>query len=117
MKNIFYTLVLLLTMFCQAQQTISLTNYQPKYARNNNYIKDIDGKLDPFVGTWEWNNGSGTIFRIKFIKAIRNKTMATDKYFMDDIFGGYQYIVNGVELVNTLNFTTTVSLTDYLDFG
>ena len=120
MKKIIFIITVLISISCSSQQTISLSNYNGSNDLvNNNYIKDIDGILDKFVGTWEWNNGSTTIFRIKFVKVLHNKTSNIETYFEDEILGGYQYILNGVEVVNTLNFTTnfTETPTSYINFS
>ncbi|HLF51033.1 DUF6705 family protein [Flavobacterium sp.] len=108
MKIIVLILITILTISCKAQQTISLSTYDGSTdLKNNNYIKDIDGILDPFVGTWEWNDGNNTFFRIKFIKVLHYKAHNLENVYKDELMGGYQYVLNGVEIVNTLNFTTT----------
>ena len=44
------------------------------------------------------------------MKITHNKINNDFNYFIDELFGGYQYIVNGVELVNTLNFKLVLNV-------
>jgi hypothetical protein len=63
------------------------------------YYKDTKNKLDPYVGTYVYTNGT-TSLKFVFKKVLsKNSTLYTE----DVIAGEYQYIVNGVEKANTLN--------------
>lgn len=64
------------------------------------YYKDTYNLLNPFVGTFVYTNGS-TSFKI----VLQKKTMSSlnGVYYEDLIIGEYQYIENGVEILNTLN--------------
>ena len=71
------------------------------------YYKDTQNILDPFVGTYIYTNGN-TSFKI----VLQKKTMSSmnDVYYEDLIIGEYQYIENGVEILNTLsNLNTNLS--------
>ncbi len=63
------------------------------------YYKDIQNKLDAYVGTYVYTNGATTL-KFVFKKVLyKNQTYYTE----DVLVGEYQYIVNGVEIANTLN--------------
>ena len=110
-----YTILLLITFIsisCKAQNTYPLSNYDSRNLKNNNYIKDTQGVLNPFVGTWEWSNGT-TSFRVVLTKEEHWNGGNTDNYYTDKILGGYRYIENGNlivdKLIYTTNFTTDTS--------
>lgn len=63
------------------------------------YYKDTQNKLDAYVGTYVYTNGT-TSLKFVFKKVLyKNQTYYTE----DVLVGEYQYIVNGVEIANTLN--------------
>jgi hypothetical protein len=63
------------------------------------YYKDTQNKLNNYLGTFVYTNGT-TSLKFVFKKVLhKNKTFYTE----DVIAGEYQYVVNGVEKVNTLN--------------
>ena len=65
------------------------------------YYKDIQGFMDPFAGTWLYTNGN-TSFKMVLTK---NTMYYTGKYWVDEIVGQYEYIVNNVTIRSTLNNT------------
>lgn len=105
MKNITYILILVfLTTISNAQSPI-LPKYDNSYYGdvNNAYYKDINSIHNQYVGTWLYTNGNTSL---KII--LKKKTMIyhighTNTYYTDDLVGEYQYIENGVDLVNTLS--------------
>lgn len=101
MKKIFYTTFLAILSFnCKAQLTI--VPIQNKYNVNiqsNTYLMDVEGLLDPYVGTWLYTNGTTSL---KFI--LRKEFNNNNGYYHEDVlYGEYQYIQDGVEKINTLN--------------
>lgn len=66
---------------------------------NGYYRKDIHNILDQFEGTYLYTNGN-TSLKIVLTKKIKQYNSS---YYEDLIIGEYQYIVNGVEKVNTLS--------------
>ena len=104
MKNILFILTILLMLSCKAQTIISL--YAPGSNRPQSpyYMKDVDGDMNPYVGTWQWVNGTSSL-TIQLIKV----EMAPDGFgdFSDYLIGEYRYVENGVEMVNTLPVTYT----------
>ena len=106
MKKTILSLVILLSISIKAQTTYPLSNYDTKNLKNNNYIKDTEGVLNPFVGTWEWTNGSNTTFRVVLTKKEHWNASGFNKFYSDEILGGYRYIENGTLIVDRLTYTT-----------
>jgi len=57
-----------------------------------------DNVINNYVGTWKWSSGADE-FTIVLVK----KKSILSKYSVDVLSGGYRYVKNGVEQVNTLN--------------
>jgi len=57
-----------------------------------------DNVINNYVGTWKWTSGTDE-FIIVLVKKKRNLS----KYSVDILSGGYRYVKNGVEQVNTLS--------------
>ena len=57
-----------------------------------------DSIITNYAGTWKWTSGTDT-FTIALVK----KKWDLDKYSVDVLSGGYRYVKNGVEVINTLN--------------
>tara|TARA_R110001599_G_C11974559_1_gene634292 strand:- start:50 stop:577 length:528 start_codon:yes stop_codon:yes gene_type:complete len=68
-------------------------------APNNSYYKDINNVLNNFEGTWLYTNGN-TSLKIKLVKSLK---YFNGKYYEDLLVGGYQYIKDGIEKINTLS--------------
>jgi len=103
MKIIVIISILTLCFTCKAQSPIfpldDWYNEQP-----NAYYKDIQNELDTFTGTWLYTNGS-TSWRIvlNIEEMFFNET-----YYEDLITGEYQYIEDGIEIINTLEGLNTL---------
>lgn len=105
MKNLIKIIIVVLTLCsCNAQQTYPLSTSTIWQYGNNNYIKDVDGVLIPFVGTWQWTQGNSSL-TIKLVKVPRFKA-PNDNYYKDQVLGGYKYIENGIIITDNLTFTT-----------
>jgi len=108
MKTYFKFIVFLLFIFsAKAQQDIIIPiedYYGDNSKINNAYFKDVNGLLDKYVGTWEYNQ-NGHYFRIQFYKRIANQTptglSVKMKFKWDRIYGFFQYKLNGMEIYNT----------------
>ncbi|WP_298423731.1 DUF6705 family protein [uncultured Kordia sp.] len=99
MKNIFYSIVIVICTFsCTAQTVVPLSIPSSDIPETNYYRKDLNNVLDKYVGTWTYTNGN-TSFTVVLIK--RLKVKITD-YYTDQITGWYKYVENGVIKVNTL---------------
>ncbi len=65
---------------------------------NGAYYKDINNLLNPYAGTWLYENGTTSL------KIILKKITSNNSLYLEDmIIGEYQYVENGIEKVNTLN--------------
>ncbi|MDN6317963.1 MAG: hypothetical protein L0J59_10890 [Lactococcus lactis] len=99
MKNIITIIVIVIfSSNCIAQSpVISVKKWYKEQA--GTYYKDLNNEMDAFVGTWLYTEGN-TSLKIK----LKKETMHYNgKYYVDLMVGEYQYIKNGVELINTLN--------------
>jgi len=101
MKNKILIIAYILAFFSCKAQTISLTTVDYINVPDNAYVKDIDGKLNPFIGTWKWVNGNSE-FTVVFVKKEMYDASGLNPFKEDTVLGGYRYIENGVEIVNTL---------------
>lgn len=98
MKNIAIIILVIISFNCKAQNPV-LPLDQWGEAQLNAYYKDLNNEMDAFVGTWLYTEGN-TSLKIK----LKKETMHFNgKYYVDLMVGEYQYIKNGVELINTLN--------------
>ncbi|MDY0933350.1 DUF6705 family protein [Chryseobacterium sp. CFBP8996] len=75
MKNIISILVILFTFSCKAQSIISLEQAY-EYSKSDDglpetvtYVKDINNRLDQFVGTWK-GSYNGKNYEFQFIKKL-----------------------------------------------
>jgi hypothetical protein len=101
MKNIITIAAAILTFLsCKAQSPILNMEIDTKSnAPNNSYYKDVNNVLNNFEGTWLYTNGN-TSLNIILVKSTQ---YYNGKYYEDLLVGGYQYIENGVEKINTLS--------------
>lgn len=72
------------------------------------YYKDINNVFDDFVGTYVYE-GNGIY--LKFVLQKKELSSSNGIYWQDMIIGGYQYKLNGNEVINCLN-DVNVSLED-----
>lgn len=110
MKNIITSIIIAFLSFsCKGQATYSLSTYTLDNLKNNNYIKDTNGILNPFVGTWKWTDPSNpnTIFTVVLTKEQHWNPNNINNYYKDVILGTYKYVVNGVILIDALSYTST----------
>lgn len=107
MKNILY--IILFSTFsllsCKAQQVVNRTTFN----QGNNegkYFKDLDNNFAPFIGTWEWQNGS-QIFRITLWKVEMDEYKNGNKpsFYMDVIKGHFEMVETG-QLPETIIYTS-----------
>jgi hypothetical protein len=108
MKKYIILFILITSISCKSQTTYSLSNYDTSVLKDNNYIKDLDGLLDKFVGTWKWidSTNPNTYLIVQFEKVEHWNASNTRVFYKDLILGNYKYVVNGVEITNTLNYNS-----------
>ncbi len=115
MKTKFIIAVSFFTIgICNAQTIYDLTDSKPDLGTNNYYIKDLNGILDPFVGTWIYTDGSNSI-TIVFKKKIKFK-LPNDLIFEDMLYGGYRYVQNGIEIINTIPQIDDPNITNFFNY-
>lgn len=101
MKNkILLIIIGVLSFFsCKAQTPIINITDDNGNQISGAYYKDIDNLLNPYLGTYLYANGNTSL---KIV--LQKKTMSFDgKIYEDIIIGEYQYIKDGVEIINTLH--------------
>ncbi|TXE17646.1 hypothetical protein ES692_08765 [Psychroserpens burtonensis] len=100
MKNLFFAILfLLLALSCKAQSPIlSLDTYEHQIP-DNAYVKDLNNELNKFAGTWIFSQNNIT-FTITLQK--QEQTFNGD-YYEDYIIGEYAYLINTLEIINTLS--------------
>lgn len=98
-KVIFLIVVNFIFIGCIAQSPILPLDDLGWKNTNEAYYKDMNDELDDFEGTWLYTNGN-TSLKITLVKY---QQIFNGKYYEDIIIGGYQYIKNGIEKVNTLS--------------
>lgn len=103
MKNLISITLLLLSINCKAQSPIVDIIDLDGTRQTNAYYKDVNNLLNPFEGTYIYTNGS-TSFKIVLVK---KELQAYNGYYEDLIIGEYQYILNGVQIANTLSEINT----------
>jgi hypothetical protein len=99
MKNILVILALILGKILNAQTPeISLEDRDGSRITGA-YYRDVHFSLDPFVGTWIYQDGNTSL---TIVLEKRTVSLFGD-YYEDLIIGEYQYIENGEVKINTLN--------------
>lgn len=102
MKKIFI-LLLFSTVSCKAQTTVySLQNHD--FGLNllqGSYVKDTYNDFNKFEGTWKYQDAN-QIFIIQFKKKT-HFLHNIENIYIDLLAGEYQYFLNNVEMVNTMN--------------
>lgn len=105
----FYILITIGLIFynCKAQSPVLNMEVDTKYdAPKNSYYKDVNNTLNGYEGTWLYTNGN-TSLKIVLVKSTM---FYNGKYYEDLLIGGYQYIENGTEKINTLIDATNPAL-------
>lgn len=100
MKYILIFVIILLSLSCKAQNIVPLFD-GPIDVPTGSYFKDVDNDFQPFIGEWKWEDGNSA-WTIQFLKIEMVPEFQT---YTDVLIGEYQYIENGVELINELPFT------------
>jgi len=101
--KLFQLLILFVICFaCKAQNPIINIEDDDGSEITNAYYKDTNNLLDPFVGTWVFDNGT------QYLKIVFEKKTMVDagEYYEDLLIGEFQYKESGIELTNTLGKLT-----------
>jgi hypothetical protein len=96
-KYIYFTLLFLVTIICQAQSPIYDISEPSSKKTPGSYFKDLNGDLNGYDGTYVYISGNTSL------KIILKKKVLSYRYYYEDlIVGEFQFIKDGVELNNTL---------------
>jgi len=104
--TILITILAFSFLTCKAQSPIISIDSLGIHNIENAYYKDLNNDLNPFEGTWLYTNGNTSLKIILEKKIMFNN----GDYYEDLMVGGYQYIENGVEKINTLSDVNHPSL-------
>lgn len=112
MKNKYNITLVLLIIFLNSvnSQQLALNQINVNNMRNNTFV-DSDSDLEPYVGTWLYEEGS-TSFKIVLQKKTNSYNPDLNSYF-DVLIGEYEYIENGVTIINTLPLLENPSIGDF----
>lgn len=110
MKKIFLICILHTQLILAQTQILPLFKPTDRYVTGA-YYKDTFNDFDNFTGTWKHTNGA-TSLTVKLQKVEQYYSATSDRYF-DYVIGGYQYIENGVEKINTLHQLTDSNFSLY----
>lgn len=105
-KIILFLVFIAINTNCRAQ-IIDMYGSEYYGEINGAYYKDVNNFNNQYLGTWLYTNGN-TSLTITFIsKSYLSRNNGKKFYYTDAIFGGYQYVENGVQKVNTLSNLNT----------
>jgi len=108
MKNLIKIIIVLFTINIFGQTIVDIEEMPFAFdGVENTYYKDINNYINVFEGTWIYTNGDTT-----FKLVLEKKEMMANEvvYFQDYLVGEYQYIVDEVELINTLSNTNLATI-------
>jgi hypothetical protein len=88
---------------CMCAQTIVDLDSRNGDSVAGTYYQDTQYKLNQFEGTWLYDDGTHYI-KLVLVKKVQ---MAIKNYFEDYLVGEFQYKLNGIEIINTLNNLNT----------
>lgn len=100
MKNIILIFIILSSISLFKAQSVTIDLSESWLGKPNGYYrKDTNNLLNQFEGIYLYTNGN-TSLKIVLTKKIKQYN---NRYYQDLIIGEYQYIVNGMEKINTLS--------------
>lgn len=99
MKNLIKIFLTVISLNCFSQTPIIDIINKDGTRTTGAYYKDVNNLLNTFEGTWLYTNGNTTL-KIIMIKKIQQ---FNGRYYEDLIIGEYEYKVNGVVVISTLN--------------
>lgn len=113
MKNIFFLFILIFSAELKSQ-SVTIDIEEPGFGKPNGYYqKDFNNLLNPFEGTYIYNNG-GVFFKIVLKKMLQQPVAS---HYADLIIGEYQHLENGLEKNNTLSNLDVIYSDQFLKHG
>ena len=101
MKAIYVIAIFVFAMCCEAQIVLPL--YENGLDVQGAYYKDINNDLNNFVGTWKYTNGATSLTITLQKKIMQPYSDNTISCYQDVLVGGYKYVENNIEKINTLS--------------
>jgi hypothetical protein len=115
MKTIFKFIAILILISCKAQNIVPIYNINGvELPDDEAYLKDVDNDYNPYVGTWKWENGNNSL-TIIFNKVDQYASSVGD--YSDLLVGEYQYIENGIELVNSFPLFDPIGVPNIINYA
>jgi hypothetical protein len=116
MKTIFIIAINFFAIhICNAQTIYDITDIRPDYGTHNFYLKDTNNLLNPFVGTWIYTNGNDSITMV--LKKKEHFQFTYGNEYEDLLYGGYRYVQNGVEIINTIPQIDDPNITNFYEYS
>jgi hypothetical protein len=98
MKKVIIILFVLFNYGINAQSIVDICSGESFYdLPSGSYIKDVDGQLDKFAGTWIWTNGNEEV-TFKLQKVVHQYFSEYGTY-EDYMIGDYKYTKNNGSLI------------------
>lgn len=108
MKQIITLIIVFIALSCKAQNpiisTVEFEENEDLELTDGCYLKDVENKFTPFIGTWLWEQGNARL-EIVFEKI---EMVFDGDYYEDLLVGKYKFIdSNDVVKHNSLNLEVT----------
>jgi len=103
MKKTINILTIFIGIICSAQITVAMSHNNSDNAQDGNYIKDINGHLDKFIGIWKYVNGTEEFI----VKIEKVEHVEYSIFYADRLCGDYKYVKDGVIKADRLNTQCT----------
>ncbi|WP_299337947.1 DUF6705 family protein [uncultured Psychroserpens sp.] len=100
MKTHLIKLLLIISFYsCKAQTTIlALEEKNIPDDLTGVYFKDLNNELNKFEGTWLYQNGNTSLT----VTLFKKEEVFNGEWYNDELQGEYQYVENGIEILNYL---------------
>lgn len=108
MKYLLILLCVCCVISCKDQGLSQNPRINPLYNSSveiqaGDYLKDTNNDFNPYIGTWEWQNGTNSLtIELQKLEMFYDDSIDNLPLYGDFLVGEYKYIVNGVELYNSL---------------
>lgn len=105
----FLSALLLITVASYSQSPVIPLRSFEEPTGTGYYLKDTYNDFDPYIGTWKYQNLSTNSFLVIKFKKKQAYFSTVTNHYSDHLVGEYQYIENGIEIINTLAGLDSVS--------
>jgi hypothetical protein len=116
MKTKIITIIMMFAYsFCQSQTLYNIEDNTPVMFKTNYYLKDTNNLLNHFIGTWVYTNGNESITMV--LKKKEHFQFTYGNEYEDLLYGGYRYVQNGVEIINTISQIDDPNITNFFEYS